>query len=953
MTPFNDLKTQLKGQLHTDALTRALYATDASVYKDTPDAVAYPKDESDIIALVRFAASHRVPLIPRTAGTSLAGQCVGKGIIVDVSKHFTNVIAFNPQTGTVTVEPGVIRDELNDLVRSHGWFFGPNTSTANRCMIGGMTGNNSCGSTSIRYGSTRDKVLAIRAVTADGIVHTFETNSATRFDNALQRMLEPQGVRDEIQAQFPKASIHRRNTGYAVDVLAQQQPFQKTGDEWNMAKLLCGSEGTLAFSTSITLQLDPLPPNNAVVVAAHFRSIRSCMEATQIAMTFAPFACELMDKIILDCTAENIEQRENRFFVEGDPAAILAIELRHDAPNELKKITQQLIDALQRAGKGYAFPTVHGDDIGKVWKLRAAGLGLLANLQGPKKALACIEDTAVELSDLPSYISEFEALMQGFDQRAVYYAHAGAGELHLRPILDLRSPDDLRQFREISEASARLVKKYNGSLSGEHGDGRVRAEFIPIMVGEKNYQLFRDIKALFDPLGIFNPGKIVDAPPMDTQLREDPSQPRKQIDTFFEFGKDGFMAAIEKCNGSGDCRKLSSSGGTMCPSYQVTRDEVHSTRARANALREFINSSANGQNAFDHPELKEVLDLCLSCKGCTRECPSNVDMASMKSEWQHQYYRSNTRPLRDYALGHIDIVSKPAGYMPWLVNGINRMPGVSSTLKGMLGVANERKLPVFASPVHRWYKRRVATKQPKKPRGSVYFFFDEFTNYQDTHIGKAAITLLWRLGYDVRWAPHTSSGRSQISKGMLQSARKRANKNVSIFAPLLNKDIPLIGVEPSAILSFRDEYPRLVSPAQNDNAHHVKSHSYLIDEFLANELRSGRLSPEDFGSQDRGKAMIHGHCHQKALSSLRHTVEVLRAAGFETEIIPSGCCGMAGSFGYEKEHYKTSMAIGEMVLFPHIRSRQNKETVIAVGTSCREQISDGTGVKSRHWVEVV
>lgn len=948
---FSALSAKLKGSIHTDQLTRTLYATDASVYKELPTAVAYPKDEEDIITLVRFAKELQIPLIPRTAGTSLAGQCVGNGVVVDVSRHMTKILELDESKGVVRVQPGVIRDELNDYLRPHGWFFGPNTSTANRCMIGGMAGNNSCGSTSIRYGSTRDKTLKIRAVTASAEVVEFLENGQTHYDIQLQNLLQPQEIREEIAREFPKSNIHRRNTGYAIDILANQQPFAPSGEVWNAAKLLCGSEGTLAFTTEITLQLDPLPPSNLLVIAAHFSSIRSCMEATRIAMTFEPYACELMDKIILDCTKENIEQRENRFFVQDDPAAILAIELRHENANELEKLALALIDALENVKLGFAFPIIRGDDVAKVWNLRAAGLGLLANIPGPKKALACIEDTAVDLQDLPDYISEFEELMKGFGQQAVYYAHAGAGELHLRPILDLRNKADLEQFRQISEASARLVKKYRGSLSGEHGDGRVRAEFIPIMIGEKNYALLREVKNIFDPHHLFNPGKIIDAPPMDTMLREDPERPLKKINTFFDYGKDGFLAATEKCNGSGDCRKLASSGGTMCPSYQATREEKHTTRGRANALREFISNASEGKNAFAHEELKEVLDLCLSCKGCTRECPSNVDMAGMKAEFQYQYYKSNTRPLRDLALGHIDIISKPAGVVPKLVNGFNRLPGVQSIIKRVLGIAPQRNLPAFQAPLHRWFDKNVII--PKKPRGSLYFFFDEFTNYQDVEVGKAAIALLWRLGYEVKRVKHASSGRSQISKGLLDSARKRADKNVEVFFPIASKDTPVIGIEPSAILSFRDEYPRLVSPELREKAENLKQHVFLIDEFLAHELRSGNVHSEDFGAPKKAKVLLHGHCHQKALSGLGYTKDVLKAAGYTPEIIPSGCCGMAGSFGYEKEHYHTSMDIGELVLFPKIRETDVEQIIVAPGTSCRHQIADGTGRIAKHWVEII
>ena len=951
---WEELKPSFKGEIYTDALMRTLYATDASVYKEMPEAVAFPRNEEDVILLVKHCIQNKISIIPRTAGTSLAGQCVGKGLVVDVSKYMNQILEFDSQNGIIKAQPGVIRDELNRFVKPYGWFFGPNTSTANRCMIGGMTGNNSCGSTSIKYGNTRDKVLKIKAVMADAQALEFSAKEGdyNAYEQELIEILNPKDVREEIENHFPKKSIKRRNTGYAVDIIADMKPFNPDGELFNAAKLLCGSEGTLAFSTEITLQLDPLPPVAEAIVAAHFNSIRECMEATRLAMTFEPYACELMDKIILDCTKENLEQKENRFFVEGDPAAILAIELRADTQENVLSIANNLIHLLKESGKGYAFPILLEEDIPKVWNLRAAGLGLLSNIPGPKKALACIEDTAVALEDLPNYISEFEDIMKAHKQDAVYYAHAGAGEIHLRPILNLRSDEGLQQFRQISTASAQLVKKYQGSLSGEHGDGRVRAEFIPMMVGEKNYQLLRRVKHLFDPINLFNPGKIVDAPPMDSSLREDPEHPLKKIDTFFDYSaQNGFLAAVEKCNGSGDCRKPHSTGGTMCPSYQATLDEKHTTRGRANALREFISQSSESKNAFDHPELKEVLSMCLSCKGCTRECPSNVDMASMKSEWQHQYYKTHGVPLRTRFFGQIELVSSLASKMSLLANLPNKSKWLGKPFKKMLGIAQERALPEFASEsVHSWYLKNKPN-DVVNPKGKLFLFLDEFTDYQDVEVGKKALLLLWRLGYQVHWQKHAGSARAMISKGLLPEARKQADKNVLMFESLCNEDFPLVGIEPYAILGFRDEYPRLVSDSLKPKAKKLSKFTFLLDEFLASEIKKGTIKKEDFKSVG-GKVKLHGHCHQKALSSLRFTKEVLKTAGFEVEIIPSGCCGMAGSFGYEAENYSLSMKIGEMVLFPAIRNTPSEVQIIAPGTSCRHQIFDGTGRKAKHWVEL-
>lgn len=948
----------LEGSLHTDKLSKILYATDASVYREVPLGVAYPKHAGDLQTIVQFCAEHKIPIIPRAAGTSLAGQCVGAGLVLDVSRYMNKLLHWNPNTGVAVVEPGVIRDELNALVHRDGWWFAPNTSTSNRCMLGGMVGNNSSGTTSIQYGVTRDKVLAIETILADGTLHTFgkhetfNSGAAHHIETALYELLNDTIFRNHLAAQMPKKSIHRRNTGYALDVLAQSAAFEPDGQPWNTAQLLCGSEGTLAISAAITIQLDRLPPPAMKLVALHFHSISECMQAAVLAMQHQLFACELMDKVILDCTKENREHLENRFFVEGDPAALLVVELRAATAPEVTQQAQNLIAAMHVAGFGYAFPIIDAADAPRVWQLRAAGLGLLANIPGPQKALACIEDTAVALEDLPNYISDFEALMQKFGQQAVYYAHAGAGEIHLRPILDLRNPAELAQFEAISAASAQLVKKYQGSLSGEHGDGRVRAPYIPELVGPEVYAAFQKIKAIFDPANILNPGKIVNAAPITQNLREDPQHPLVPLKTIFDYGHPtGFHAATERCNGSGDCRKLEGNG-TMCPSYQATRNEQHTTRARANALREFIRESANGQKAFAHPELKEVLDLCVSCKGCARECPSNVDMSGMKAEWLYQYHKTERRRIRDYLLGHFDVLSPWAAALAPLANLPNKLPWLGKPLKKIMGLATARPLPEFQfTTLVQWFNRQPAQPQHAHPKGAVYLFFDEFTNFQEPEIGIAVVQLLWHLGFEVRFLPHAPSGRSQISKGFLETAQKYANRNVEIFSAVIDEKIPLLGIEPSTILSFRDEYPRLVAKQLQKQAAALAKHAFLVEEFLFNALRNGVLTKADF-PQKNGAVLLHGHCHQKALGSLRPTKVVLQALGFDVTIVPSGCCGMAGSFGYEAEHYDVSMKMGELVLFPAVRAATNTTHIVAPGTSCRHQIADGTGKTAVHWASL-
>ncbi len=653
------LASKLEGELHFDAMMKSLYATDASVYRELPMAVALPKHTKDIQELISFADTNKLSLIPRAAGTSLAGQCVGNGIVVDISKYMNQILEINTNENWVRVQPGVIRDELNLFLNPYGLFFGPNTSTANRCMIGGMVGNNSCGSTSIVYGSTREHVLELKTILSDGSEVVFNTLSEKQFEgkkngNSLESQLYQQifkelsntETQNEILKEYPKSSVKRRNTGYAVDALLKSSVFSESDESFNFCKLLCGSEGTLAFTTEIKLNLVPLPKSKDVVIAAHFNSINESLQATVIAMKHHPTACELMDKTILDCTKENIEQQKNRFFLEGDPQVIIFIEFRSDSLHESEILANYLIKELKENNLGYAFPIISGDQTENIWNLRKAGLGLLANIPGDKKAVACIEDTAVNVDELPEYISEFSALMKDFNQEAVYYAHAGAGELHLRPLLDLKKSEDVKLFRDISEASAKLVKKYKGSLSGEHGDGRVRSEFIQIAIGNENYNLLKRIKHTWDANSIFNPGKIIDAQPMDTSLRYEPDIKTKEIETVFNFDETGgLLRTVEKCNGSGDCRKLNFAGGTMCPSYRATLDEKDTTRGRANILREFLTQNVK-DNPFNHPEIKIAMDLCLSCKGCKSECPSNVDMATLKAEFLHQYYKNNPIPVR-------------------------------------------------------------------------------------------------------------------------------------------------------------------------------------------------------------------------------------------------------------------------------------------------------------------
>ncbi|MFN0729080.1 FAD-binding and (Fe-S)-binding domain-containing protein [Polaribacter gochangensis] len=953
------LDTSLKGSLLFDALHKSIYATDASVYRKIPLAVAFPKDVADIQQLIAFATKNEITLIPRTAGTSLAGQCVGDGIVVDVSKHFTNIISFDASKKTITVEPGIIRDELNLFLKPHGLFFGPNTSTSNRCMIGGMVGNNSSGSTSIRYGVTRDKVLAIDAVLSDGSLATFSEITSEEFKQkmeletlegsiykAIYSELIFDSAQEEIKKEFPKATIHRRNTGYAVDEFLTSDLFGGTAPTINVAKFLAGSEGTLAFSTAITLQLDDVQPKESILITSHFNSINESLKATLITMNHNLFTCELMDKAILDCTKNNREQAKNRFFLQGDPEAVLMLEVAADTIEEAEILANNVIADLEKNNFGYHHPKIYGNDINKIFALRKAGLGLLGNMIGDKKAVACIEDTAVALEDLPNYIEEFTAMMDAYQQKAIYYAHAGAGEIHLRPILNLKKKEDVVLFRKITTETAKLVKKYKGSFSGEHGDGIVRAEFIPLMIGEENYQLLRRIKKAFDPNNVFNKGKITDAFPMDESLRYEIDRKEPVIKTLQDFSEnEGILKLAEKCNGSGDCRKPVSAGGTMCPSYRATKNEKDTTRARANALREFLTNSEE-PNKFNHQELKEVFDLCLSCKACASECPSNVDVSALKAEFLYQYQETNGYSFRSKLFANNVKYNQLGSLAPALTNAMLN----TALAKAIMGIAQKRSVPKLASKTfHNWYKKRtVISREIEKSQSqkTVYLFNDEFTNYYDVEIGKDAIFVLEKLGYTVEMLHHKESGRSFISKGFLKEAKVVCDENIALFKGIITEETPLIGIEPSAILTFRDEYLRIASDKKA--AKELSENCFTVEEFLNQEYQKAIIDTSLFTSESK-TLKIHGHCHQKALSSTAASFNILNIPkNYSVTILNTGCCGMAGSFGYEKEHYDLSMQVGEDTLFPKVRNCATGTEIVAAGTSCRHQIFDGTQCIAKH-----
>lgn len=960
-----DLKPAFKGDIYTGETMRLLYATDASAYREMPVAVVRPKDKEDIALLIKFANENKVPLIPRTAGTSLAGQVVGSGLIVDVSKYMCRILEINEEEHWVRVEPGVVLDELNKIVAKKALFFGPETSTSNRCMIGGMVGNNSCGAHSLIYGSTREHTLEIKAFLSDGSEVEFKALNKEEFEQKLQgntlenkiyrqinEILTKKDNQAEIIAQYPDKSLERRNTGYAIDLLLDMQPFTENGENFNFAKLLAGSEGTLAFSTEIKLNLVPLPPKEVALVCIHCNTLKDALKGNIIALKHKPVAIELMDDIIMNLTKDNIEQSKNRFFIEGNPAALLIVEFAMNSRDEIMKAADNLEKDMREAGYGYHFPLVFGDDVKKVWNLRKAGLGILSNIPGDAKPVPVIEDTAVNPEVLPEYIDEFQEILKKYNLSCVYYAHIATGELHLRPVLNLKDPKDVELFHTVALETAKLVKKYNGSLSGEHGDGRLRGEFIPLMIGEKNYQIVKQIKQCWDEHHIFNPNKIVDTPPMNQFLRYEPGKPARKFETIFDFGEnENILQAAERCNGSADCRKSEIIGGTMCPSFMATRNENATTRARANILREFLTNSTKS-NPFDHKEIYEVFDLCLSCKGCKSECPSNVDVAKLKAEFLQHYYDANGIPLRTRAIAYISHINAIGMIFRPITNFFMSNTFTSGIAKSILGFSQKRDIPLLSKiTLKKWAEKNLSKSNAKN--GKVYLFADEFTNFNESDIGIKAIRLLEKLGYEVVIPKHLVSGRTFLSKGLIRTAKKIAIQNVLFLKDIISNETPLIGIEPSAILSFRDEYPDLVGKELKSKAKELAKNSLLFDEFFIREIEKGKINKESFTTESK-KIKLHGHCQQKSIASTLPTKKMLGfPENFSIEEIPSGCCGMAGSFGYEKEHYELSMQVGELVLFPAIRNTNDDVTLAAMGTSCRCQIKDGTGREALHPVEIM
>jgi len=916
----------------SDKLLQRAYAQDASIYQETPESVAFPKSTEEVIALVKSGNA----LIPRAAGTSLAGQVVGDGTVLDTGRHMNAILHINVEERWAEVQPGVVRDELNHHLKEHGLFFGPNTSTSNRCMMGGMVGNNSSGSTSISYGTTREKLVGMEYVTADGVLRAMgniDSEGVREIPEAVELWREQWAeawAEENLATYFPDPSIHRRNTGYAIDLIG--------ADPKALLQVLCGSEGTLGITTKIRLKLDPLPPAHIAVAALHFRSMDDAMGATPALMKQRPYQLELMDRIILECTRESKEYSSYRNFVQGDPAAILLVEVRGESEAELAENLAAL-----PTDSSYAKAELFGDESDKVWKLRAAGLGLLSNVPGDAKPVACIEDTAVRIEVLQDYIREFDTLMQGFGQESVYYAHAGAGELHLRPILNLKTSEGVRLLYEISKASAALVKKYGGSLSGEHGDGRVRAAFIKDFYGPEVYPWMESFKKAWDPENQLNPGKIVGAKPMNEDLRYEVDREEPVLDTQFPFSEEGgFLRAVEKCNGSGDCRRLPHTGALMCPSYMASRDEWDSTRGRANVLRSVLTEQSI--EGFKAPELAEAMQHCVGCKGCTKECPSGVDMAAMKAEYLYQ--NRSKRTIADKAFANFH---KSLSYQGWwrFINPVLK----SGLTKRLMGIHPERSLPGLVNPAYmKAYEKGYSVESAAGHERAVILWVDEFTQANDPMLVGKACDVLGALGYSpaVVCSP---SGRAALSGGFLPESKKLAQKALKKLqnAAKTLKNAPILGVEASAVLSAVDEYGRLLP---EEKKWIEDQRIATIDKFLADELPKLTGTKQLFAPYPK-EILLHVHCHQKSLESAGDTAYVLQLLlGAKVNRVKSSCCGMAGSYGMKRENFEMSKKMADLVLLPAIEAFEG-EHIVATGTSCRHQIDDLSSRSAVHLMDVL
>ncbi len=953
------LEKNLKGAVHFDAVTRQIYSTDASMYQVQPRAVVFPRDEADMQGVMEIGRDHGIPVLPRGGGTALAGQSVNDAIILDCSRHMNHVLEVNTDEEWAWVQPGVVQDQLNGHLAPLGYGFGPDTSTSNRATIGGMAGNNSCGARSIIYGKTVDHVLQIKALLADGSLTQFgdmddsalavrgrENSLDGRIHRELMRIATDQ--KSEVEKHFPK--IDRRVSGYNLDELLKP-------DGVNFARFMVGSEGTLAMIRALKVRIVKLPKHKALLIA-HFKDKIAAVEADSLILSHKPSAMELVDDTIIDEARVSPALAGQVDFLEGHPGAIVIVEFYGDSPKEVADKVGRLAREMRKDKQGYAYvKALSQEEQTKVWNLRKAGLGLLMGRRIDEKPLPFVEDSAVDPLRLADYVKEFDAVVKKHGVTAGYYGHTSVGCLHIRPFLNLKKPADKVKLRSIFEEVVELVDKYGGTITGEHGDGRVRSWTIEKLFGKQLYQAFREVKSVFDPQNLLNPGNIVVPQDPLENLRWGKeivhTPPINQ-----DFSKDGgFSFALEMCNGNGQCRKLDA--GVMCPSYQATRDDRHSTRGRSNALKGVLQGDLPPEYLTSH-DMYEVMDLCLECKGCKTECPSKVDMAKFKYEFLYHYHKRHGVPLRSRLFGAIESINHWGSWAAPVSNLLLNLP-FSGFGKQLMGIAPKRKLPSFASQTfsHWFHARAVRIRAeakplngamaPKQKRPQVVLFHDTFMEYNTPSLGRAAIEVLEYCGYEVVLPAKKCCARPMISKGLLEEGRGNARFNVQGLLPYAKKGIPILGVEPSCLLTLKEDYPDLL-PGEDSQT--VAKQCMTVDEFLYQLVKAGSLTFPTGPSNVR--MLLHGHCHQKSLIGVAPTVAVLRAIpGAKVETINAGCCGMAGSFGYEKEHYEISKTIYQQRLGPAVQKAKPNDIIVADGMSCRQQIAHFSPRKATHLIEVL
>lgn len=942
-----ELKKNIEGDLRFDRTSRLLYSTDASIYQVEPIGVVVPRHKADVQAVIELANRLNISVLPRGGGTSLAGQAVGHSIVLDFSKYMQNVLEVNRDELWCRVQPGLVQDELNAHVRAMGLQFGPDTSTSNRATIGGMIGNNSSGAHSLTYGKTLDHVLELSVLLADGSEVVLKDLSAETVESKSRAdTIEGRAYREvfrlarqhknEILARYPK--IMRRVSGYNLDEFIKPQPF-------NLSRILVGSEGTLATVVEAKMRLVPKPKWTAMDVI-HFNDDIEALECAQIILQTRPYAMESTDKMVLNLARGNIEQSRKLGFVQGSPDSLLMVEYAGETEDEVKEQVYKLEEVRKREKIGYASTLAFKpEEVKAIWGVRKAGLGLLLGIKGDKKPIAFVEDTAVAPEKLPEFIRRFREVVARHDTIAGYYGHCSVGCMHIRPLINLKEASERDKMVSIANAISDLVLEFNGSMSGEHGDGLARSHFNLKLFGPALYDAFRQIKRAFDPKNLMNPGKIVDSPAMTESLKISPQYKPWEPRTTLEFAaQGGFARAVEMCSGMGECRKKLD--GTMCPSYMGTLDEEHSTRGRANALRNAIAGRAP-QQEFTGKRLYEVMDLCLECKACKAECPSNVDMAKLKYEFLDHYHRANGLPLRNRVFGSIETLNRIGSKLAPLSNWVAHSSLNRWLMEVVAGIDRRRPLPQFARETFEdWFRRHKAESDGSK--GQVVLFHDTFNNYNTPNVAIAATRFLEKSGYRVLLAEKKCCGRPMISKGMLGQAKENAAWNVEKLAPFVEKGTPIVGLEPSCLLTLRDEYPEFI---QTKAAKKVAEKSFLFEEFVMREQKERRLAVSSNGGGK--KVLLHGHCHQKALVGTAPTIAMLKAAGYEVVEVDSGCCGMAGSFGFEKEHYDLSAKIGNRRLAPAVKAAGNDVEIAAPGISCRQQIQHLAGRTPKHPAELM